>query len=115
MVTPIATKDAAAAPVVVRGHRGAKGDGIGNVARVVVTEVGNTRKVEATEMARSVTGHAEKVVVADGTEEAGEKVVADEDVVVPTEIHCEPVERMLRPSMEVPDRRCSCTVITSSC
>lgn len=85
------------------------------VARDV--EVGNTRRVVATEMAAEiVTENGEVAVVAVGkVVEVAAKEVAVEDVVVRTGTHCEPVERMPRQSMEPPGRLSSCTVITSSC
>lgn len=113
--TQIVTRDAAV-PVLVR--LGAVKAGI--VAKGV--EVGNTRRVAATEMVEIVTeNEVEEVmevvlvvlVVAD-VKDAMDRV-AVEDVVVRTETRCEPVERMHRPSMEPPDRHCSCTAITSSC
>lgn len=80
-------------------------------------EVGNTPRVVATEMAAEiVTGNGEEAAVAVGkVVEVAMSEVAVEDVVVRTETHCEPVERMPRPSMEQPDRRSNYTVITSSC
>lgn len=82
-------------------------------------EAGNTRKVAATEMVEIVTENEveevmEVVLVVADVKDAMDRV-AVEDVVVRTETRCEPVERMHRPSMEPPDRHCSCTAITSSC
>ena len=78
-------------------------------------EVGNTRRVAATAMAEIVTGNGEVVAVVVVAKLEDARQVVAEDVVVRTETHCEPVERMPRPSMEPPDRRFSCTVITLSC
>lgn len=89
------------------------------------TEAGNIRRVAATEMARIGNEEAvmvETVEIEEVVTEAEVEVVtavvtgADvEDAVVPTETHCERVERMPRRSTEPPDRRCSFTAITSSC
>lgn len=75
-------------------------------------EAGNIPRVAVTEMARIAIGNEEAVVV----ETVEEVVMEDVEVaVVPTETHCERVERMPRRSMEPPDNHSSFTAITSSC
>lgn len=110
--TQIVTRDAAV-PVLVRLGAVKVGTAVKDV------EAGNTRKVAATEMVEIVTENEveevmEAVLVVADVKDAMDRV-AVEDVVVRTETRCEPVERMHRPSMEPPDRHCSCTAITSSC
>lgn len=75
-------------------------------------EAENIPRVAVTEMARIAIGNEEAVVV----ETVEEVVMEDVEVaVVPTETHCERVERMPRRSMEPPDNHSSFTAITSSC
>lgn len=107
----------AAAPVDTLVRLGVKAVVTAIVARDA--EAGNIPRVVATEMARIGDEKAVVVETVEIEEVVTEAVVvtgADVvDAVVPTETHCEHVERMPRRSTEPPDRRFSCTAITSSC